>query len=109
MRSCSTRSCLPADLPEAVNGKIHASFNLPDIIARYPKRYNEHRARTEQSFLVPFAEIRTNEWDLSINRYKELVYEEVKYDKPEVILERIKKFDNERIELFTILEELLNE
>jgi type I restriction enzyme M protein len=85
-----------SDLPEADNGKIHASFNLPDIIARYPNRYNEHRARTEQSFLVPFAEIQTNEWDLSINRYKELVYEEVKYDRPEVILERIERLDEER-------------
>lgn len=52
--------------------------------------------RTSQSFLVPFKEIKDNDWDLSINRYKEIVYEEMVYDAPEVILERIKDLDEER-------------
>jgi len=52
--------------------------------------------RTSQSFLVPVKEIEDNDWDLSINRYKEIVYEEVDYDAPEVILERIKNLDKER-------------
>ncbi len=52
--------------------------------------------RTSQSFLVPFREIKENDWDLSINRYKEIVYEEVAYDAPGVILERITKLDKER-------------
>jgi type I restriction enzyme M protein len=53
--------------------------------------------RTSQSFLVPVQEIKDNDWDLSINRYKEIVYEEVEYDAPEVILERIEKLNNERM------------
>lgn len=97
------------DLPEVENGKIHASFNLPDIIARYPNRNTDNRARTEQSFLVPFSEIKANDWDLSINRYKEIVYKEVKYDKPNVILERITKLDGERKELLQTLTASLNE
>lgn len=76
--------------------KNHGNFNIPEIIERYADRVNETRSRTEQSFLVPFSEIKENEWDLSINRYKEIVYEEVEYDKPEVILERIEKLDEER-------------
>ena len=45
------------------------------------------RARTDQSFLVPKAEIADNDYDLSINRYKEVEYEAVEYDPPKVILE----------------------
>ncbi|HLS30828.1 MAG TPA: class I SAM-dependent DNA methyltransferase [Flavobacteriaceae bacterium] len=59
--------------------------------------------RTSQSFLVPFKEIKENNWDLSINRYKEIVYEEVEYDEPEIIMNRIAKLDKERA---TLLKEL---
>jgi len=55
--------------------------------------------RTSQSFLVPVQEIKDNDWDLSINRYKEIVYEEVEYDEPKVILDRISKLDKEREDL----------
>ena len=55
--------------------------------------------RTSQSFLVPVQEIKNNDWDLSINRYKEIVYEEVEYDAPKVILDRISKLDKERKDL----------
>lgn len=61
--------------------------------------------RTSQSFLVPFKEIKENNWDLSINRYKEIVYEEVEYDKPEVILDRIKKLGEER---YNLMQDLIN-
>lgn len=62
--------------------------------------------RTSQSFLVPFKEIEENDWDLSINRYKEIVYEEVEYDAPKVILERLNHLQEERIKL---MQELNNE
>ena len=35
------------------------------------------RKRTEQSFLVPKADIAAQAYDLSINRYKEVVHDEV--------------------------------
>ena len=76
--------------------ELHEKFNLPDILARYPKRNEDTRARTEQSFLVPFKEIKENDWDLSINRYKEIVYEEVEYDAPSEIIERINLLSEER-------------
>ncbi|WP_271855623.1 type I restriction-modification system subunit M [Patiriisocius marinus] len=62
--------------------------------------------RTSQSFLVPFTEIKENDWDLSINRYKEIVYEEVEYDAPTVILERIKNISNNRLELMAKLSKI---
>lgn len=57
--------------------------------------------RTSQSFLVPFKEIKENNWDLSINRYKEIVYEEVEYDAPEVIIDRIYSIEKERNNLMS--------
>ena len=49
--------------------------------------YND---RTSKSFLVPFEEIKNNEWDLSINRYKEIVYEEIEYDAPADIIKKLR-------------------
>ena len=64
--------------------------DLADILARWRNRAAERkRARTDQSFLVPKAEIAGNDYDLSINRYKEIDYEAVEYDPPRVILKRL--------------------
>ena len=65
----------------------HEQNNLPDIVARWKNLEAEKgRARTDQSFLVPADEIRENGYDLSINRYKEIVHEEIEYDPPEKII-----------------------
>ena len=70
--------------------------DLADILARWQKRDDEtDRVRTDQSFLVPKAEIADNDYDLSINRYKEMEYEAVEYDPPKVILERLAELDAE--------------
>lgn len=76
--------------------KKHETNNIPDIINRWGNLKAEaKRKRTEQSFLVPKAEIAENGYDLSINRYKEIVYEEVKYDPPEKILAELKEMEEE--------------
>ena len=96
--------------------------DIPDILNRYSALRNalaldskgaaqstEHaRKRTDASFLVPFKEIKDNDWDLSINRYKEIVYEEVEYAKPSVLIDEIKTLDQERNNALTLLEKLLN-
>ena len=70
--------------------------DLADILARWGKRKAEKkRARTDQSFLVPKSEIVENDYDLSINRYKEVVYEAVEYDPPKVILKRLAELEEE--------------
>lgn len=70
--------------------------DIPDIVARFNNLEGEtDRKRTDQSFLVPVEEIRKNGYDLSINKYKEIEYEEVHYDEPKVILERVKKLEKE--------------
>ena len=70
--------------------------DLPDILTRWHSRKDEaERKRTDQSFLVPKDEIAGNDYDLSINRYKEVEYEVVEHDPPLVILERLAKLDDE--------------
>ena len=68
---------------------------------------HDYSDRTSQSFLVPLKEIQENDWDLSINRYKEIVYEEVEYDAPEVIINRIAKLDEERKNLMSKLNKVV--
>ena len=70
--------------------------DLPDILARWQNRAAEtERKRTDQSFLVPGAEIVGNDYDLSINRYKEVEYEAVEHDSPRVILQRLARLEEE--------------
>lgn len=70
--------------------------DLPDILSRWQNRAAEtERQRTDQSFLVPGAEIVGNDYDLSINRYKEVEYEAVEHDSPRVILQRLARLEEE--------------
>ncbi len=63
--------------------------------------------RTAKSFLVPKSEIVENDYDLSINRYKEIVYEEIEYDPPAVLIDKIKQLDEERNAALRELEGML--
>ena len=70
--------------------------DIDDIINRFSNLENENeRKRTEKSFLVPKEEIIENDYDLSINKYKEIEYEEIVYEKPEVIIGKIKELEKE--------------
>lgn len=70
--------------------------DLADILDRWKKRDVEgNRARTDQSFLVSKFEIAKNDYDLSINRYKEVKYEAVKHQVPQIILKRLAKLEEE--------------
>ena len=89
--------------------------DIPDIISKWNELESHDEAalaelieaRASRAFLVPFSEIKANDWDLSINRYKETVHEEVEYDSPAAILAEIKQLDAERSEALKKLEELL--
>ncbi len=53
------------------------------------------RKRTEQSFLVPKADIAAHGYDLSINRYKEVAHDEVAHRPPDEILASLGKLEAE--------------
>lgn len=73
-----------------------AENDIPDIVTRFANLEGEkERKRTEQSFFVPVEEIVENAYDLSINKYKEIVYEKVEYDPTDVIMARIENLEKE--------------
>lgn len=70
--------------------------DIPDVISRWKNlKAEEGRSRKEQSFLVPVEEIREKDYDLSINKYKEVEREVVEYEEPAVVLERIDTLQSE--------------
>ena len=72
----------------------HENDNIPDILKRWKNRAAEKkRPRTEQSFTVPKVDIAANGYDLSINRYKEVVYEQEELDSPQVILAELQELE----------------
>lgn len=83
--------------------------DIPDIIARFKNLEGEkERKRTDKSFLVSKDEIANNEYDLSINKYKETVYEAVEYPPTSEILADIKNIEAEIAKEMAELEMLLN-
>ena len=56
---------------------------------------------------MPFDEIKANDWDLSINRYKEIIYEEIEYAAPSKIIKDIEVLDQERNQALAALKEML--
>lgn len=70
--------------------------DIPDIIERFNHLDKEEdRKRTEQSFLVDMKEIVDNDYDLSINKYKEVIYEKVEYPPTSEILADIEELNKE--------------
>lgn len=64
--------------------------DIPDIVSRFHNLDGEvDRKPTEQSFLIDKAAIAQQDYDLSINRYKEVEYEKIEYDPPQLILTRL--------------------
>jgi len=70
--------------------------DLFDIINQYSKRgqINQSIDRKEKFFFVPKNEIVENDYDLSLSKYKEEVYEEVVYEKPELIFEKLETIES---------------
>ena len=82
--------------------------DLPDVIARWQKRDPaKDTDRKEKAFFVPVADIRDNRYDLSINRYKEVVYEEEEYDPPKVILSKVMEIETDITKGLSELREML--
>jgi type I restriction enzyme M protein len=75
----------------------HAKNNLPDVLARWTRRDGAElkRSRTDQSFCVPKADLVANGYDLSINRYKEVVHQVIEHRSPKEILARLAKLEEE--------------
>ncbi len=100
-------TCRPGEsrgpVPDGTSGLLplshedHARNNLPDVLVRWAARdgAERERPRTAQSFCVPKADIVAQSYDLSLNRYKEVVHEEVAHRHPKEILEDLAKLEEE--------------
>ena len=85
-----------------------ADNDIPDIIARSKKLDGEKdRKRTDKSFMVPKSEIIEKDYDLSINKYKEVEYVPVEYPPTSEILDEIEKLNEQIMEETRVLRELL--
>jgi len=75
----------------------HAKNNLPDVLARWMKRDSSEREnpRTASSFCVPKADIVAQNYDLSLNRYKEVIHEEIQHRPPKEILAELARLETE--------------
>ena len=82
--------------------------DIPDIITRFRNQDGEEdRKRTEQSFLVPKEEIVQNDYDLSINKYKQTEYKPVEYPPTEEIMAELRELEMKIGEEMDELEKLL--
>jgi type I restriction enzyme M protein len=87
----------------------HSKNNLPDILQRWAQREGSERERprTAQSFCVPKSEIVAQGYDLSLNRYKEVVHEQVEHRSPGEILAELARLEDEIVAGMRELEGML--
>ena len=88
--------------------------DIPDIIANWNKREKQDtNNRRAKFFFVPVDDIKGNGYDLSINRYKEVVYEDIQYDSPDELIngklgrKGLKELVKEQLNMLNELENLL--
>lgn len=78
------------------------------IIEEFRKK-EKNRDRTKNHFVVNKAEILEKNYDLSLSKYKEEVYEELQYDKPKLILNKLMKIEEDIFKGFNELKFIINE
>lgn len=84
--------------------------NIPDIVNRFNNLTDEFKnKRTDKSFMVPKDEIVANNYDLTINKYKQVIREKVVYRATSEIFADIDELDKEEKELSSSLKKLLSE
>lgn len=82
--------------------------DLPSCLDSWRNRDSQNLSdRTAKAFFVPASEIREKNYDLSLNRFKETVYEEVKHDPPKEILQKLKGLESEIMKDLVELEGML--
>ncbi|PKL62763.1 MAG: DNA methyltransferase [Methanomicrobiales archaeon HGW-Methanomicrobiales-2] len=89
---------------------IDGKGDIPDIIEQFRERRDTNPTdRKAKCFYVPVEEIQANNYDLSISRYKEIEYEEVDYEPPEVIIDKIQALESQIQQNLEVLKEMLKE
>jgi type I restriction enzyme M protein len=101
------------DLPDAIaKWKAYRSLSLEGEGRGEGETTEQASARlfgdkTQKAFVVDAKDIADNKFDLSINRYKEVVYEEEQYEAPKLILKKLKALESEIMADLDELEKML--
>jgi type I restriction enzyme M protein len=74
---------------------IDGKGDIPEIVDFVRNGDNGENNRKNKHFFVPIEEIKEKDWDLSISKYREIEYEEVKYEHPGKIIENIESLEQE--------------
>ena len=70
--------------------------DIPNILEEWSKKEKQKISdRKANHFYVPVKELIDNNYDLSINRYKEMIYEKIEFEKPEKIKTKIENLEKE--------------
>lgn len=67
--------------------------DLLDISEQYDEKGDD--GEQKKNFYVPYADIEENGFDLSINFYKKIEYEEIEYEAPAVLIAQLEVFEKE--------------
>ena len=81
--------------------------DIPDLLQRWKQRDLYQNTGDSKAFWVTKDEIKDNNYDLSINRYQKIEYEQIEYEHPKVILQKLRELENEICKDLDDLEELL--
>ena len=94
---------------EALSEAEHEKNNLPDLLKRWTEKdaAEIENRRTAQSFCVPLADIAAADYDLSLNRYKEVEHEEIEHQDPKAIIAELRAIESEISDGLTQLEEMM--
>ncbi len=72
--------------------------DISDILDKFKKKDKENpKDRKKKYFFVPIEEIKAKDWDLSISKYREIEYEEVKYESPDKLKKKILELEEDII------------
>lgn len=95
--------------PQPLSEAEHKKNNLPDLLARWKNRYSSelNRARYEQSFCVAKSDLAANDYDLSINKYREVIHQTAEHLPPALILAKLHDLEGEIVSKLKSLESLL--
>ncbi|HBJ2623659.1 SAM-dependent DNA methyltransferase [Clostridium botulinum] len=90
--------------------KLDNDGDIPDIIAKWRAVKKERTLdprKEDKWFWIEKEDIAENGYDLSINKYKEIEYEDVVYEKPEVILDKIEALEKSILEDIAVIKEMV--
>lgn len=78
-----------------MNADNTRNFGDLHLIIQEFRKKEKNTNRNDQHFTIPKAEIVANDYDLSLSKYKKEIYEEITYDAPEIILEKLSLLEND--------------